>query len=74
MNNAKKEMIKREKRNQAIAESLGWFVLAVGGFLCAKAVIKGLELFFGLYGIHWGNSLYNRVHSLECIRLYLTIH
>ena len=52
MNNAKKEMIRREKRNQAIAESLGWFVLAIGGFLCAKGIIKGLELFFGLYGIH----------------------
>ena len=52
MNSAKRDLLKREKRNQAIAESLGWFVLAIGGFLCAKGIIKGLEVFFSLYGIH----------------------
>ena len=52
MNNAKKEMIRREKRNQAIAESLGWFVLAIGAFICAKLVLKGLQMFFILQGIH----------------------
>ena len=52
MNTAKRDLIKREKRNQALAETIGWLVLAVGGFLCAKAVIKGLELFFSLQGIH----------------------
>jgi hypothetical protein len=52
MNSAKRDLIKREKRNQALAETIGWLVLATGGFLCAKGIIKGLELFFGLYGIH----------------------
>jgi len=52
MNSAKRDLIKREKRNQALAETIGWFVLAIGGFLCAKGVIKGLELFFSLQGIH----------------------
>jgi hypothetical protein len=52
MNNAKKDLLKREQRNQALADTIGWLVLAVGGFLCAKGIIKGLEVFFSLQGIH----------------------
>ena len=52
MNSAKRDLLKREKRNLALAETIGWIVLAVGGFLCAKGIIKGLEIFFSLQGIH----------------------
>lgn len=52
MNSAKKQMIKREKSDQAIAETLGWLVLAVGAFICAKFLLKGLQIFFSLQGIH----------------------
>jgi len=52
MNNAKKEMIKREQRNQAIADAIGWLILASGAFICAKLLLKGLQIFFSLQGIH----------------------
>ena len=52
MNTAKRDLIKREKRNQAIAETVGWLVLAIGAFISAKIVLFGLQVFFSLQGIH----------------------
>lgn len=52
MNNAKKELMKRETRNQAIADTIGWVILAAGGFILAKFTLIGLQIFFGLTGIH----------------------
>ena len=52
MNSAKKQMIKREQRNQAIADTIGWIILAAGGFILAKFTLIGLQIFFSLQGIH----------------------
>ena len=52
MNSAKKNLLKREVRNQAIADAIGWIILASGAFICAKLLIKGLQIFFSLQGIH----------------------
>tara|TARA_A200000113_G_scaffold126673_1_gene113988 strand:- start:84 stop:242 length:159 start_codon:yes stop_codon:yes gene_type:complete len=52
MNSAKRDLLKREKRNQATAETIGWLVLAIGAFISAKIVLFGLQVFFSLQGIH----------------------
>jgi len=52
MYKAKQDMIKREKRNQAIADTIGWIILASGGFILAKFLLIGLQIFFSLQGIH----------------------
>ena len=52
MNSAKKNLLKREVRNQAIADTIGWIILAAGAFICAKLLLKALQVFFVLTGIH----------------------
>ena len=52
MNSAKKNLLKREVRNQAIADTIGWLILASGAFICAKLLLKALQVFFVLTGIH----------------------
>ena len=52
MNKAKRNLIKREERNQAIADLIGWLILASGGFILAKFLLMGLQTFFVLTGIH----------------------
>ena len=52
MNSAKKNLLKREQRNQAIADTIGWIILASGGFILAKFTLMGFQIFFSLQGIH----------------------
>ena len=48
MNQAKKEMIKRDKRNQAIAHLICWLLLAGCTFLIGKLLLAYIRLFFSL--------------------------
>ena len=52
MNKAKRDLIKRAERNEAIADLIGWVILASGGFILAKFLLIGLQTFFSLQGIH----------------------
>ena len=52
MNKAKRDLIKRAERNEAIADLIGWLILASGGFILAKFLLMGLQIFFSLQGIH----------------------
>lgn len=48
MNQAKKDLLKREKRNEAIANFICWSILAGCTFLIGKLLLSSLRLFFSL--------------------------
>jgi len=52
MNNAKKEMIIRQKRNEAIAYFICWLLLAGATLLIGKLLLSSLRIFFSLWCIH----------------------
>jgi len=48
MNQAKKDLLKREKRNEVIAHFICWLLLAGATLLIGKLLLSSLRLFFSL--------------------------
>ena len=52
MNSAKKKQLAKEYRQQVAVETVGWIILSAGAFIGANILLKCVQVFFSLQGIH----------------------
>ena len=52
MNSAKKRLEQRIKRQDRLADTIGWLCISIGVFLGGNIMLKALQIFFSLQGIH----------------------
>ena len=52
MNSAYKRVVQKAKRQQQIAELIGWLILSSMAFIGSILLVKGLQIFFSLQAIH----------------------
>jgi heme oxygenase len=52
MNSAYKRIKQKAKRQQQIAELIGWLILSGGAVIGSTLLVKGIQIFFSLQYIH----------------------